>query len=73
MSRKMGPLLSTHPLVRNNEELCAACKDMFQEGDYVGLVNVGPGKDEEERKKRDTGQAYNTVAVVVHWECSPYV
>ena len=70
MSRKFGPKTADHPTIN---QPCAACGVHFQEGDYTTLVAVGPGDDAEERQRRDEGRPYNSVAVEVHWDCSPYV
>ena len=49
---------------------CPACNHHFVEGDYTTLIALGPGDDEEERKKRDEGRIYNAVCVEVHWDCA---
>lgn len=49
---------------------CAACDENFVEGDYTALIALGPGNDEEERKKRDEGKPYNAVGAQVHWDCA---
>ena len=67
--RKMGPLKEDHPIVKDG--LCPACKLEFKAGDYVTLINVGPGDDKEAQAKRDAGHAYNGIAIPVHWDCSP--
>jgi hypothetical protein len=65
--RKFGPKLSDHPSI---ETPCPACGKPFKEGDYTTLVALGPGDSEEGRERRDKGEAYNSVAAEVHWECS---
>lgn len=69
MVRKFGP--------RDNRSdwpvpTCPACDEEFKEGDYTTLIAVGPGDDPEEQARRDAGEPYNSVAVEVHWDCSPY-
>lgn len=49
---------------------CRACDKEFKEGDYTTLVTLGPGDDEDERKRRDEGRPYNAIAIEIHWECS---
>jgi hypothetical protein len=49
---------------------CPACNKHFVEGDYTTLIALGPGDDEEERRKRDAGGFYNAVCVEVHWDCA---
>lgn len=53
-------------------EPCPACHQYFMEGDYTTLIALGPGDDEEERKKRDQGKYYNAVCVEVHWDCAKH-
>lgn len=65
--RKFGPKLHDE-----DDRRCAACDWPFQKGDFTTLVSVGPGDDPRERARRDAGRPYNSVAVEVHWECSPY-
>ena len=68
--RRMGPLSPEHPLVRDSLLPCPACHQSFVAGDYVTLVSLGPGTDEEERRKARAGAAYTAVAVCVHWGCA---
>jgi len=67
--QKMGPLTEHHPLVTNKTQ-CPACLESFQKYDYVTLITLGPGDDEEEREKAREGRAYNAVAAPVHWACA---
>lgn len=66
-NRKFGP----HDEDDTSGRTCPACGKPFLKGQYTTLVAVGPGDDEEARQRRDEGRVYNTVAVEVHWECSP--
>lgn len=68
MNRKFGPRAADSP----HQKPCAACGKPFQEGDFTTIVAVGPGDDPEQRQRRDEGRPYNSVAVEVHWDCSPY-
>ena len=65
--RKFGPKSADHPSIGTP---CPACTVAFKEGDFTTLVTLGPGNDEESRKKRDNGKPYNAVALEIHWECS---
>ena len=65
--RKYNPLSAAHPLIGT---VCQACKKPFAAGDETTLIGLGPGDDEEERRKTRNGQAYNAVAVPVHWACA---
>jgi len=65
--RKMGPLAADHPLLKG--DCCAACQVFFKEGDYFTLVPLGPGDDEDERRRAREGRPYNAVAAVIHWDC----
>ncbi len=64
---KMGPLLTEHPLVGDK---CPACHRLFQAGDWVTLIPLGPGSNPESQRKCREGQAYNAVAAPVHWSCA---
>ena len=66
--RKFGPKAANHPSIGKE---CPACGKPFKAGDYTTLVSVGPGDSEEGRERRDGGRVYNSVAVEVHWDCSP--
>jgi hypothetical protein len=68
--KKFGPLSVDHPSVG---EKCPACMKPFVAGDYTTLVPLGPGDDEEARRKAKEGRIYIAVAAHVHWDCSPYV
>jgi hypothetical protein len=65
---RMGPLTPDHPLL--DKDTCAACHQPFKAGQYVTLIALGPGDDEEERTKARKGNPYNAVAVPVHWACA---
>ena len=65
--QRMGPLAEGHSALAG---ACTACKVPFQTGDYVTLIPIGPGDDEDERAKARDGRVYNAVAVVVHWACA---
>lgn len=69
MSSKFGPKSADHPSIGAP---CPACDEPFREGDYTTLIALGPGGNQEERARRDEGRPYNSVAVEVHWDCSPY-
>lgn len=66
--RKMGPLGSMHPMVRD-EMVCPGCDRKFREGQYVTLVQIGPGDDTDARAKAIAGRPYNAVAIPAHWSC----
>lgn len=66
MSRRLGPLAPDHPSVGQS---CPACNEPLRATDFVMLVPLGPGKDQEERKARDQGRPYNAVGIVIHWDC----
>jgi hypothetical protein len=68
--RKFGPKRADHPGIG---KLCDACHRPFAEGDYTTLVILGPGDDDEARKRRDEGRAYNAIAIEIHWDCSEQV
>ena len=65
MSRKFGPKRADHPSVG---ESCPVCHQPFKEGDYTGLIPLGPG-DEEAKSRAKEGKSYNAKAVEVHWDC----
>lgn len=66
---KMGPLTADHWLIADVEK-CPACKMGFKAGEHVTLIALGPGEDPEGRAKARAGQAYNAVAIPVHWACA---
>jgi hypothetical protein len=68
--RRMGPLTADHPLAISDERSCPGCDGSFEEGNYLTLVTIGPGADEDERAKAREGRAYNAVSVPVHWACA---
>lgn len=65
--RRFGPKSAGHPSVG---EECPACRQPFEEGDYTTLIELGPGEDEEARKRAREGRAYIAVAIEVHWACA---
>ena len=65
--KRMGPLPATHPIL---DTQCPACDRVFTAGDYVTLVPLGPGADEEARAKARAGRPYNSAAACVHWACA---
>jgi hypothetical protein len=64
----MGPLIDEHPLVTSND-ICPGCHQMFEGGQFVTLIPIGPGANAEARKKAREGSAYNAVAIAAHWAC----
>lgn len=67
--RKFPPLLDNHNLVIG-DETCLACQEPFRPGDIVTVVPIGPGLDEEARKRCREGKPYNAVAIAIHWGCA---
>lgn len=65
--RPMGPLELDHPSVG---ELCPGCRTVIKPGDYVALVPIGSGDDEDSRRACREGRVYNAVAVVAHYSCA---
>lgn len=65
--RRFGPKQADHPSVG---EECPACHVAFKEGDYTTLITLGPGADDEERRKARDGHAYTAVAQEVHYACA---
>ncbi len=68
MSDKMGPIPEGHYLTNNPEE-CPGCGKPFDVGCYVSLIPIGPGEDEDERKKAREGRPYNAIAIPAHYAC----
>lgn len=66
--RKFGP--RPKEAITEIRTVCHACNTLFSEGDYTTLIALGPGDNEEARKKRDEGRPYNAVALEVHWDCA---
>lgn len=66
--QRMGPLADDNPLTFDGT--CEACRQRLKVGDFVTLIALGPGIDEEERAKARAGRPYNGVAAVVHWACA---
>ena len=67
MIGRFGPKTKTHPSIGTK---CPACQVPFKAGDYTTLVALGPGDNEESRKKAAEGRVYNAVAQEIHWDCS---
>lgn len=67
MSRRFGPKKADHPSIG---EKCPACRQPFVEGDYTTLAILGPGDDDEARRRRDEGRPYNAVASELHYDCA---
>lgn len=65
--RRLGPKKSDHPSVGKP---CAACQRPLMPGDYTTLVALGPSDDPEQQAKARAGEAYNAIAVEVHWTCA---
>jgi hypothetical protein len=65
----MGPLDTGHPIVIQGQ-ICQGCKRPLLAGEFVTLVVIGPGDDEDSRQRRDEGRPYNATAIPVHWDCS---
>ncbi len=66
MIRKFGPKPAGHPSVG---QVCPGCKVSFKEGDHTALVVIGPGADEDARRRCREGRPYNAVAVEAHYAC----
>lgn len=65
--RAFGPKSADHPSVGAD---CPACHVPLRAGDYTTLIPLGPGNDEEAQARCREGQAYNAVAVEVHYRCA---
>lgn len=65
--RKFGPKAADHPSVG---ETCDGCGRDFVPGDYTTLIPIGPGDSPDEQEKARNGQAYNAIAIEVHWTCA---
>ena len=63
--RRMGPMTPDHL-----PPPCPACKVAFKAGDYCTLIALGPGDDDEGRRRAREGRVYNAVALPVHWACA---
>lgn len=59
-------VLQDHPLIGQE---CFCCRERFVEGDEITLVALGPGGDEEARRKCGSGAWYNAVAIRLHAAC----
>lgn len=60
------PLSADHPLLKQK---CPGCNEQFKEGDITTLVPIGPGGDEEARKKAQRQKPYTGVSLPIHWTC----
>jgi hypothetical protein len=69
VTRRFGPKQADHPSVG---DVCRACSELFDVGDFTALIPLGPGGDPEARKARDEGRAYNAVAIEIHYECADH-
>ena len=49
---------------------CPACQLPLLKGQDWLMFPIGPGNDGEARARRDAGQSYNAVAIVMHWDCA---
>lgn len=49
---------------------CTACGENIIEGEYSGLIPLGPGGDAEEREKANGTKNYNAICVEIHWACA---
>jgi hypothetical protein len=67
--KKIGPLAADHPVITGGT-MCAACSQPIVAGDYVTLISLGPGDNEDERIKAREGRPYNAVAITIHWLCA---
>lgn len=67
IDKKLKPLKDDHPAVG---KFCTACQQVFQVGDVLTLIALGPGGDEKQRRLRDEHKDYEAVAITIHWECS---
>lgn len=65
--RPFGPLLATHPLVRD-AKVCPICNRAFQVGEVPTLIPLGPD-DAEEIEKAAQGRPYVAVCAPAHWDC----
>lgn len=70
--RRFGPLPADDKTIAGGEmeKECPACHKVFEAGDYVTLIALGPGDDPDEREKARNHGYYNAVATVVHWACA---
>lgn len=66
---KSQPLTPEHPLL-DAHHWCPACGKDFVMDDYVCLIPLGPGDDEEDREKARDGRWFTGPAAVVHWACA---
>ena len=66
-TRKYGPLPKDHKHVGQE---CAACEEEIDLGDFTALIPLGPGQDNETRRLARTGQTYEAVCALVHWQCA---
>lgn len=59
-------LVEGHPCVGT---FCAACDELFEVGDRVALIALGPGDDEEARARALAGLSYSSATAIVHAAC----
>lgn len=48
---------------------CAVCEDPFLEGDKIGRIPMGPGKDEKTREAARTGKTFTAACATAHRAC----
>lgn len=66
---KLGPLTEDHPMVTDHAP-CHGCGRPFLAGEYVTLIALGPGDDDDARKAARDGRPYSAAAIPVHWTCA---
>lgn len=64
--RAFGPKAPDHAGVGRP---CPACQVPFAAGDYTTLVTLGPGDDDEARRRAVAGRVHKPVALEVHFAC----
>lgn len=69
MNRKMGPLAFDHFLVVD-KELCPACEKVFETGQFIRLIVLGPGDDSKEQQR---AKGRWPLAVPIHWDCAEFI
>lgn len=66
---RMGKPPAKELLSEDYPKPCAACGKPLKAGEHFAFVELGPGDDEEARRRRDAGRPYNAVAAVAHYDC----
>lgn len=59
------PLSASHPLI---DQRCEPCERLFEEGDRLAAVILGPALHEAEAASR--GRYYTAMCEPVHWQCT---